>query len=274
MSTIHPTAIISKGAQIAPSVEIGPYCVVGPEASIGEGTRLGAGVVIEGHTRIGERCQIHAGAVLGGFPQDKRFDGKIRSGLVIGSDNIIREHVTIHRGSKEGADTVVGDRNFLMIGCHIAHDCHVGNDIILSNASVLAGHVTVEDQAVISALSGVHQFVRVGRLSMTGGICKVIKDILPFGIHAGVPADFYGINSVGLKRAGFTPERRQRLKETYRILFRKGTLLKDAIQEARHKFGTDADVQHVLKFMESTKRGTCRPPRGSEEQDLENALVE
>lgn len=274
MSAIHPTAVISKGAQIGPGVEIGPYAVVGPQASIGANTRLAAHVVIEGHTRIGERCRIHAGAVLGGFPQDKRFDEKIQSGLVIGHDNIIREHVTIHRGSKEGADTVVGDRNFLMIGCHIAHDCHVGNDIILSNSSVLAGHVTVEDQAVISALSGVHQFVRVGRLSMTGGICKVIKDILPYAIHAGVPANFYGINSVGLKRAGFTLEKRQLLKEAYRTLFREGTLLKEAVQEVRQKFGNDPDVQHIIRFIESTKRGICRPPRSSEEQDLENALVE
>ncbi len=261
---IHPTAIVAEEAVIADHVQIGPYSIIGPHVKIDTGTWINNHVVIEGHTSIGERCQIFSGACLGTDPQDKKYQ-KTRCYLDIGSDNIIREYVTIHPGSTEDARTVIGDRNLLMIGCHIAHDCHLGNEIAIANNTGLSGHVKVEDQAVISGIVGIHQFVRVGKLSMIGGVSKVVKDVPPFSICDGHPAVFCGLNSVGLKRAGISSKDALQIKKALKILFASGLIFSNAVKKIKSEFPSHRDIQHLLAFAEESERGLPRGFGKSEE---------
>src|ERR671939_1026433 len=210
--TIHPTAIIEDDVEIGPDCEIAAYAV------------------IKRFTRIGARNRIFEHATLGGEPQDVKFRGE-RSSLVVGDDNLVREYVTLHRASGENEATVVGSRNFLMIGVHVAHNCQIGDDNIFANEVALAGHITVEDHAFLSNNVGCHQFIRIGRYAMVGGKSKIVQDVLPFFTTDGNPARVRGLNSVGLRRAGFTPESRRQLKRAYQLLFRSGLLLANALAE-------------------------------------------
>ena len=253
-SVIHSTAIIAKEAQIAHGVEIGPYTVIGPKVKIGAGTKIANHAVLDGYTTIGKNCKIFSGACLGTVPQDKKYKG-LKSFLTIGNENTIREYVTMNPGSAEGSKTVVGDRNFIMIGAHIAHDCVLGNDITIANTVGLSGFVNVEDRAVIGGMAGVHQFTRIGKLSMIGGVSKVNADIPPFSICDGNPVKFYGLNSVGLKRAGYSSKDSLELKKALKTLFASGLKISTAIERVRSEFKKNADIDHLIEFVSKRDRG-------------------
>jgi UDP-N-acetylglucosamine acyltransferase len=255
MMSIHPTAIVSPNARIALDARVGPYVVVEDDVIIGEGCEIASHAVIKQFTTLGRGNRIFEHAVLGGLPQDVKFKNE-QSRLVIGDDNLIREYVTIHRASGEGEETRVGSRNFLMIGVHVAHNCLVGDDIIFANEVALAGHITVEDHAFLSNNVGCHQFVRIGRYAMVGGKSKIVQDVLPFFTADGNPAGVRGLNSVGLRRAGFSAEERNALKNAYRLLFRSGLALEEALREMAKL--DDSNVEHLINFIRDSKRGFTR----------------
>jgi UDP-N-acetylglucosamine acyltransferase len=233
---IHPTAIIEDHVEIGPDCEIGAYAV------------------IKRFTKIGARNRVFEHAVVGGEPQDVKFRGE-RSFLEIGDDNIIREFCTLHRASGEDETTRIGSRNFLMIGTHVAHNCVIGNDNIFANEVALAGHILVEDHVFISNNVGAHQFVRFGRHAMVGGKSKIVQDVLPFFTTDGNPPRVRGLNSIGLRRSGFSDSARRALKDAYRMLFRPGSL-EDALQQLEQI--NDENVSHLIAFIRGSKRGFTR----------------
>ncbi len=257
MTAIHSSAIISPKARVAPGVQIGPHAVIGPDVTLGKGTRIHAQVVIEGHTTLGERCEVFPGACLGMVPQDKKFKTDTVSYLTIGDDNVIRENVTIHVASIPGAATVLGARNYLMVGMHIGHDCVLGDDITIANDCALGGHVRIEDKAVIGGLTGIHQFARIGKLSMVGGKSKVVVDVPPFSVCDGHPARFYGLNSIGLRRAGYSSKASGEIKKALKILFASGLNLSGAMDRVRGEFVGNIDVDYLLDFIDASKRGVA-----------------
>jgi UDP-N-acetylglucosamine acyltransferase len=252
---IHPTAIVNSRALIAAGVSIGPYAVIEEDVHIGEGCEIGAHAVIKRFTSLGQRNRVFEHAVIGGEPQDFKFKGE-PSRLIVGDDNLIREFATLHRACGEGVATLVGSRNFIMIGTHIAHNCIIGDDNIFANGVALAGHITVEDHVFLSSNVGAHQFVRVGRHAMVGGKSKIVQDVLPFFTTDGNPPRVRGLNTVGLRRAGFTRDRRNALKRAYQILFRKGLPLEDALLEMVQL--QDEQVAHLVTFIRASRRGFTR----------------
>jgi UDP-N-acetylglucosamine acyltransferase len=234
---IHPTAIIEDHAEIGPDCEIGAYAV------------------IKQYTRIGARNRIFEHAVIGGEPQDLKFKGET-SYLEIGDDNIIREYCTFHRANGEGETTRIGSRNFFMVGVHVAHNCVIGDDNIFANDVALAGHITIEDHVFLSNNVGAHQFVRMGRYAMIGGKSKIVQDVLPFFITDGNPSRLRGVNSVGLRRGGFSDDERRALKDAYKLLFRSTMPIQEALRELEHV--DDEHVAHLVKFIRSSKRGFTR----------------
>jgi len=264
---LHPTAIVHAKAELADDVSVGPYTVIGEHVRIGLGTRIDSHVVIEGWTEVGERCQIHSFVSLGAPPQHLKYNGE-ETYVRIGSHNILREYVTVNRATAFGGGvTSIGDHNVLMAYVHIAHDCHVGNHVIMANAATLAGHITIGDQAIVGGLVGIHQFVRVGAHSMIGGCSAVGQDVPPFMRAAGgYRARLFGVNTIGLKRQGFSDDRIRLLKQVYITLFRSDLRLAEAVKKVRDEFGTFEDVQVLLKFLDGTKRGICK---GSDEREEE-----
>jgi UDP-N-acetylglucosamine acyltransferase len=252
---IHPTAVVSPRAELAPGVRVGPYAVVEDEVIIGAGSEVAAHAVVKRFTVMGERNRVFEHATIGGEPQDVKFEGE-RSGLVVGDDNIIREHVTIHRACGEGEVTRLGSRNFLMVGVHVAHNCVVGDDNVFANGAALAGHIEVEDHTFFSSNVGCHQFVRVGRYAMVGGKSKIVQDVLPFFTTDGNPPRVRGLNSVGLRRGGFGAEARANLKRAYRLLFRSGLPLERALEEIE-ALG-DEHAAHLADFIRGSRRGFTR----------------
>jgi len=252
---IHPTAIINPRAEIAANVSIGPYAVIEDDVQIGEGCEIGAHAVIKRFTSLGQRNRVFEHAVIGGEPQDFKFKGE-PSRLIIGDDNLVREFATLHRACGEGVATLVGSRNFIMIGTHIAHNCVVGDDNIFANGAALAGHITVEDHVFLSSNVGAHQFVRIGRYAMVGGKSKIVQDVLPFFTTDGNPPRVRGLNMVGLQRAGFKQDQRSALKRAYQILFRKGLPLEDALLEMAQL--KDEQVDHLIAFIRASRRGFTR----------------
>ena len=257
---IHETAVIYPGARLGRDVEVGPYSVIGENVFVGDGTKIGSHVVIEGWTTIGRECQIHHGACVGNAPQDLKFKGE-KTFVYIGDNTIIREFVTINRATGEGEETRIGSNCLLMGTVHIAHNCVIGNNVVISNHAGLAGHVTVEDRAIISGLSGVHQFVKIGRNAMVGGASKVVQDVPPFVIADGRPARVCGLNSVGIARAGLSEDVRRNLKRAYRILFRSGLKLSEAITTMEQELDSSEPVDHLLRFLRNVNRGICRSRR-------------
>ncbi|MGB9711160.1 MAG: acyl-ACP--UDP-N-acetylglucosamine O-acyltransferase [Thermodesulfovibrio sp.] len=258
MSQIHKTAIVSSKAEIDEDVVIGPYCIIGDNVRIGKGTRLINHVQIEGITEIGENCTIFPFTSIGFPPQDIKYKGQ-PTGVKIGSNNTIREYVTIHRASVSGDGwTVIGDNNFIMAYVHIAHDCKIGNSVIMANLATLAGHVQVEDFAFIGGLVAVHQFTRIGAHAMIGGFSGVGQDVPPFTMASGPRAKLYGLNSVGLKRRGFSDETINILKKAYKILFRDKLQLKEAIEKVKKELPQIPEIIHLIEFIEANKRGICR----------------
>ena len=263
---IHPTAVVSKEAELGPGVEIAAYAVIGPQVKIGSGTRVGSHAVIEGQTQIGERCEIFVGACIG-MPAQARNLERVNSSVILGDENVLREYVTVNASMKEGGRTVLGRRNLLMIGSHVAHDCVLGDDITLANSVALAGHVTVEDRVMIGGLVGVHQFVRIGKLAMVGGLSKVVMDLAPFSMNDGHPARFCGLNAVGLRRAGIKTESMTRIKAALKILLGDGHNLERAVPLVEKRFGGDPQVRYLLSFIGNSKRGVARATAPKTEED-------
>jgi UDP-N-acetylglucosamine acyltransferase len=255
---IHPTAVIHPNARIAEGVEIGPYSVIGEHVVIGRDTKIASHVAIEGWTTIGERNHIFSFSSVGAPPQDIKYKGE-QTFLVIGNDNIIREFATIHRATtKEDRVTSIGNNNFLMSYIHVAHDCKLGNHIIMANNAAFGGHVTVEDHAVLGALVGIHQFVRVGAYSMIGGQSAIVLDVPPYVNATGNRATLYGLNLVGLKRKGFGEETINHLKKAYKIIFRSGLTLEEALKKTIEEFPDSREVRYFVDFMRHSKRGVTR----------------
>ncbi len=265
-AVVHPTAIVHSGAEIGAGTIVGPFATIGEHVRIGRNCRIGASTVIDGWTEIGDGNEIFPMASIGLVPQDLKFGGE-RTRVVIGERNIIREFVTIHRGTAGGGGlTSIGNRNLLMAYTHIAHDCHVRNDTIFGNAATLAGHVLVEDFANVGAFSGVHQFCRVGKYAFIGGYSVVTKDALPFAKTVGNRARIYGINTIGLIRRGFSQDTIAKLRRAYRYLLHSNTSRALAQIERDASLRCD-DVAYVVEFIRSSKRGVGlrRPSRRLEE---------
>lgn len=258
LAKVHETAIVYPGVKLGKNVEIGPYSVIGPNVEIGDNTVIGPHVVIEGWTTIGCHNKIFVGASIGLEPQDLKYHGE-KSFIFIGDNNTIREYVTINRGTEGGGgETRIGNDNLIMAYCHVAHDCQLGNHIIMSNAANLAGHITVEDHARIAGLSGIHQFVRVGKMAMVGAHTKVVKDVPPYIIVDGHPARVAGINVVGLRRNGLSPEIRQEIKRAYKILYRTELNVSQAIEKMDQELATSPEIEHFLRFLRNATRGIVR----------------
>ncbi len=255
---IHPTAIISPDCELADGVEIGPYAVIGPDVHIGENTVIGSHVVIEAHTDIGARCRVFQFASIGVQPQDLKFRGEATR-VVIGNDNTIREFVTIHRATVSDIGvTIIGDHNLIMAYSHIAHNCKLGNHVIMVNAANLAGHIHVEDYAIIGGLTGIHQFTRIGAHCIIGGASAISKDVAPYLLVSGNRARPHGLNLIGLKRRGFKESTIRALKEAYRLIFRSSLLLRTALEKVRNEVEDCPEVRHFVEFIEQSKRGICR----------------
>jgi len=254
---IHSTAIVDKKARLADDIEVGPYAIIGPNAEIAKGTVIGNNVTIDGYTTIGEGNRIFTGAVIGSIPQDLKYKGK-KSFLKIGKNNIIREYVTMNPGTGEGSSTSVGDGNLLMAYSHVAHDCKIGNNCIIANIGTLAGHVTLEDKVVIGGLAAIHQFARVGRMAIIGGCSKVVQDVPPFSTCDGNPARVYGLNLIGIRRAGMSQKAQRELKKAFRIIFHSGLVLKNGIEKVKKDIELIEEVKYLLNFLKDSERGICR----------------
>jgi UDP-N-acetylglucosamine acyltransferase len=257
----HPTALVSKKARLADDIQVGPYTIIGENVQIDSGTKIGAHCVIDGNTVIGKNCQFFSGAVVGSQPQDLKYKGE-KSYLEIGDNNIIREYCTLNLGTGEGGRTIVGSNNLIMAYSHIAHDCLVGSECIIANCGTLAGHVTIEDKAVVGGLVAIHQFVRVGKLSITGGCSKVVQDIPPYSTCDGHPAKVYGLNLVGLRRSNIGKEAMAVLKHAFEILFNSGLSPRHALEKLEKETKSCDEVSYLVNFIKSSERGlarSCRP---------------
>jgi len=253
---IHPTAIIDPGADIAPGVQIGAYSIIGNHVSIGAGSVIGPHAVIQSHTTIGPDCRIFQFAAIGAVPQSLKFAGE-ETHVKIGSRCTIREFVTIHRATVDGGGvTEIGDDCLLMAYTHVAHDCHVGKKVIFSNNATLAGHITVGDYATIGGLVAIHQFVKIGSYAFIGGKSAVVKDIPPYVIAAGDRAKLYGLNLVGLKRHNFSPVALAALKKAYRIIFRIGLTLNEAVERAYAEVEQTEEVKTFMNFSVGNSRNS------------------
>jgi len=260
---VHETAVVEPGASLASGVVVGPYAVIGPEVALGEDVVVGAHVVIEGRTHIGARTRIHPFSCLGGAPQDTAAasdppDPSV--GLEIGAENVLREHVTVHVGTRAGRGrTRIGDGNYLMNGVHVAHDCEVGSQVVLASFSGLAGHVSVGDHAVLGAYTGVHQFGRIGESVMTASGTRLSLDAPPFSLVAGDRARLMGVNHVGLKRRGFSREVQQQIKRAFTLCFHSQVRLPEALESVRDELKDAPEVARLVAFLETSERGCCRP---------------
>ncbi len=255
---IDARAVVSPHAQLDPSVKVGPYCTIGDRVTIEKDTVLVSHVSIEGHTQIGARNRIYPFVSIGSPPQDTGYRGE-DTRVSIGDDNIIREYASINRATtKQDWETVIGNGNFIMAYSHIAHDCRLGNKIIMSNLSMLAGHVTIGDHANLSGLAGVHQFVRIGAYVFVGGKAAVERDVPPFMITAGDRARLYGINRIGLNRQGFSQETIDGLKKAYKIIWRDNKRLSDGVDQVRKEMELFPELEMLLDFLVDSKRGIMR----------------
>ena len=257
---IHPSAAIQQGAELDNDVEIGPGVFIGPHVRIGKGTRVGPNAVIDGWTEIGQDNQIFHLASVGGIPQDLKYKGE-ETWLKIGDRNIIREFATLHPGTVTGDnETTVGNGNLFMAYSHVAHDCHVGNGVVMANGATLAGHVRVDDFAILGGLCAIHQFVRIGAHAMIGGGTMVGQDIPPFTIVTGDRKDvkLRGLNQVGLTRRGFSEDKIATLKKAYRILVLSKLRLVDALDRIRQELPQTEEVKQLVSFIDQPQRGICR----------------
>ena len=253
MSDIHATAIIGKNVELGVNNSIGPYVIIEDGVKIGSHNKFLSGVTIARGTEIGNYNTIHMNAVIGHEPQDIAYQGQ-ETFTKIGHKNVIREFMTIHRGTKEGTATVIGDSNFFMAYCHIAHNCLLGNNIIMVNQASLTGHCVVEDRAFLSGMTGFHQFTRIGTLAMVSALSAINKDIPPYIVCGGRPAVAQGINVVGMRRAGIGPAGRAEVKEAYKLLYRSGMNVSQALEAIKNSLKSP-EVSHMVAFIEASKRG-------------------
>jgi UDP-N-acetylglucosamine acyltransferase len=260
MSTnaIHPTAIIGPQTELGENVSIGPYSIIEGNVFIDSGTQIGAHVYIDRYTHIGKNCRISPFAAIGTPPQDKTYKGE-KTEVIIGDENDIREYVTIHRGTSEGGGkTTIGDQNLLMAYCHVAHDCHLGNGIVMANVATLAGHVTIGDYVNIGGLAAIEQFVRVGAYSFIGGKSAVVQDIPPYVVAAGDRAKLFGLNIVGLKRHDFSNDLIAALKKAYQIVIRSHLTIKEAIVRVEKEVPSFPELTQFLDFIRNSQLGVPR----------------
>lgn len=255
---IHPTAIVSDKAKLADDITLGPYAIVGDDVEIGSGSEIGSHTVINGPTKIGEQNRIYQFASIGDDPQDKKYAGEPTT-LVIGDRNTIREYCTISRGTEQDSgETRIGDDNWIMAYVHIAHDCVLGDHCILANNTTLAGHVRVGDWVIFGGFSGVHQFCRIGSHAFLGMYSGVNRDVPAYTMMSGQPAEPRGINAEGLKRRGFSPGQIRNIKNAYRVVFRQGRKLADAIDEIAGLAGSQPELDPLLESLRSSERGLAR----------------
>lgn len=255
-NTIHPTALVSDKASLGNGNNIGAFVVIEDDAVLGDNNILLSGAVLKSGTCIENNNKIHEHAVIGGLPQDLGFDAKTQSFVKIGSNNTLREFVTIHRASQENASTILGNENYLMTQVHIAHDCELENNVVIAPSTGLGGFVTVEDKAFISGGVMVHQFVHIGSLAMLGGNAKITQDVLPFMMADGNPAQISGLNKVGLRRAGFKTDDIKALKKAYQLVFNNDSKLEQRLSELSQL--EHVSVQHLVSFIQASKRGFHR----------------
>lgn len=254
---IHPTAIVDPGASLAEDVEVGPFSIIGPDVEIGAGSRIGPHVVIKGPTRLGERTRIFQFASVGEDCQDKKYAGE-PTRLVMGDDNVIREGVTLHRGTAQDRyETTIGSRNLFMAYAHVGHDCIIGSDCILANQVTLAGHVTLGDFAILGGLSAIHQFCNFGAHAMAGGGSIITKDTPAFVMINGNPAQAHGLNLIGLKRRGFSDEAIKALSESYKLIYRRGLTVEQALDAIDSRFQL-AETRTFSDSIRSSSRGIVR----------------
>ena len=257
MAQIHPTAIIDPKAEIAANVEIGPYVVIGPDVTIGAGTVIKSHVVVEGHTTIGENNTFFPMASIGQMTQDLKYKGGTTY-LEIGDSNTIREFVTINTATNDGGKTIVGNHNHIMAYSHIAHECVIKDYVIMSNLATLAGHVLVDDYVVIGGMGGVHQFCKLGRMCMIGACTKVTKDIVPYAIAEGSPAQVVALNSVRMHRLDYSEETIRKIKDAYKVIFRQQLKAHEAVDRLREEFTDCPEVLYMADFVAESERGILR----------------
>jgi UDP-N-acetylglucosamine acyltransferase len=254
---IHCTAVIHPAARIGADCEIGPYCVIGEHVVLGERCRLHSHVVIDGHTTIGRENEFFPFTSIGLKTQDLKWKGGITR-TRIGDQNTFREYVTVHSATGDGEETLVGSRNHILAYCHLAHNVTLGNQIIMSNVATLAGHVTVEDSAVIGGLAAVHQFCRIGKMAIVGGCSKVVQDVPPFMLADGNPAETRTINKVGMERNGVSDETISVLRQAYKVLFREGLTIPNALIRIESDLPPGPELQHLVNFVRSSQRGISK----------------
>ena len=254
---IHPTAIVHPQAQLGANCEIGPYCVIGEHVALGDGCRLHSHVVIDGHTTLGKENEIYPFASLGLKSQDLKWKGGVTR-TQIGDQNTFREYVTVHSATEDGGITVVGSKNHILAYSHIAHNVVLGDHVIMSNVATLAGHVVVEDHAIVGGLAAVHQFCRIGKMSIIGGCSKVVQDVPPFMLADGNPATTRTVNKVGLERNGVSEEAQAALKQAYKILFREGLTISNALARIEAELPALAEVRHLVRFARASERGLSK----------------
>ena len=253
---IHPTAIVSSSAELGDDVEVGPFAIIGDECVIGDGSVVAARATLERFVTLGRNVKIGIGSVLGGDPQDLKFKGE-RTTVEIGDNTVVREYATINRGTSQSFRTSVGPNSFVMSYVHLAHDCHVGEGVVLANMVQLAGHVTVEDRVILSGVTAVHQFTRIGRNAIVGGCSRVSKDVPPFVKAVGNPMKLYGLNSIGLQRNGFSAETILELKRAYRLLFRSDLNIAQAVERVTAEVEQIPEVVQLVEFVEASQRGVA-----------------
>jgi|SRR5258706_8699526 UDP-N-acetylglucosamine acyltransferase len=254
---VHPSAVIHPKAQIGPNCEVGPYCVIGEHVTLGDGCKLHSHVVIDGHTKLGQGNEVFPFASIGLKTQDLKWKGGVTR-TEIGDHNTFREYVSIHSATGDGEVTSVGSHNTILAYCHVAHNVKLGSHVIMSNVATLAGHVTVGDHAVIGGLAAIHQFCRIGKFSMIGGCSKVVQDVPPFMIADGNPAETRTVNKIGMERNGVSEEAQNALKQAYKILFREGLSVSNALVKIEAELPPLPEVQHLVQFARTSERGISK----------------
>jgi UDP-N-acetylglucosamine acyltransferase len=251
---IHRTALVDPTAELGHDVTVGPYAIIGPKVTVGDRSVVSAHAVLERNTRLGSGVKVGYGTVIGNDPQDLKYKGE-ETWVEIGDLTLIRDYCTINRGTTATGRTSIGERCFLMTYVHVAHDCHIANDVIIANSVQMAGHVTIDDRAIVSGLTPIHQFVRIGTYAFVGGGSRVNQDVPPYTKAVGNPVHLYGLNSVGLQRAGFAPEVKLALKRAYRLLFNSDLTVSQGIARARNELPSLPEVEAFLRFIEESQRG-------------------
>ena len=252
--TVHPTALVDPGAELGPGTSVGPFAQVGSAAVTGPDCRIEARAILEGAVRLGRAVRVGVGSILGGEPQDLKFKGEPAT-VEVGDETVIREYVTINRGTAATGRTVVGPRCFLMSYVHLAHDCHLAERVVIANGTQVAGHVTIHDHVNLSGLVAIHQFVSIGAHAFVGGCTRVSQDVPPYVKAVGNPMELYGLNTIGLQRAGFAPETVAALKRCYRMFFNSDLNLSQALERARMDLPSSPEVDRFIQFVESSGRG-------------------